>query len=783
MTIFVAQVSPFDSLHNGACWPVFGRQNLPIRGVSEQVRCRAGVHSLNAACPDILRPMRNQPFSPAFDGNESRQDSLIDPAPEARFRLLMFAFILAAVVVLGRVAWVQAKLQERYLDVLNSTTVEYEVIPARDGRILTESANVLATDVDQYVVQVHYRWLQDPIDDGWLNRQVRSRLSSKERRDSAVVSEVKGAIQEERRQMWQQLTQSIGMDSETFRKRLAEIQASVQRIADSVNQRHQFRSSEPSGNQQQGLVFRLASALRTALVTAPTRTTSNRIVVREEESFHAIRSSVPLDIAARIREQPHLFPGVRVVAGSRRTYPLDDVAPHVVGARTPASDEEKAKLQAYETNGDWTPRVGRFGVEHRYDLQLRGIPGRRRIVRNRRMEVVESEVERTPVSGRDLLLTIDIDVQRHAEQLLGEALLDRPARYLSQPAASSATETPQPIPTGGSIVVMDVTTGRILTAASAPAFSLSLYNGGSAQDWATVNADRRFPFLSRVVQSALPPGSVMKPLTAAAAMVSGHLDPDATFHCDGYLTQPDEHRCLIYRLYSRGHEDITLKRALAQSCNVYFFSAARRMGFEPLRQWCDKFGLSRKTGIDLPFERSGTVPGDSSQSGPASKRLERESLGLAIGQSSLTVTPLQMTRAMAAIANGGWLVTPHVVSPDGTARTTNEIDDRPNEIARRKISGLSQAALDHVREGLRAVVQESYGSGYKTVRLDAVEIAGKTGTAETNPGKPDHAWFSGYFPASEPQYAFTVVLEHGGSGSRAAGPVARELIRMIWSGR
>ena len=155
---------------------------------------------------------------------------------------------------------------------------------------------------------------------------------------------------------------------------------------------------------------------------------------------------------------------------------------------------------------------------------------------------------------------------------------------------------------------MDVTTGRILTAASAPAFSLSLYNGGSAQDWATVNADRRFPFLSRVVQSALPPGSVMKPLTAAAAMVSGHLDPDATFHCDGYLTQPDEHRCLIYRLYSRGHEDITLKRALAQSCNVYFFSAARRMGFEPLRQWCDKFGLSRKTGIDLPSLSSHSSP-------------------------------------------------------------------------------------------------------------------------------------------------------------------------------
>lgn len=725
--------------------------------------------------------MRNQPFNSAFAPTESRTDSLIDPAPEVRFRLLKIAFVMATVVVLGRVAWVQAKLQDRYLEVLNSTTVEYELIPARDGRIMTETSEVLATDVDQYAVQLHYRWLQDPIDDGWLRRQVRSRLSSKERRDSAIVAEVRATIQEERQRMWQQLIQAIGMDNQTFRERRATIQESVQRIADSVNRRHEFRTTDATQSEEQGLVFRLASALRTALVTAPSRTSSNRIVVREEESYHAIQSNVPLEIAAKIREQPHLFPGVRVVAGNRRTYPLGDVAPHVVGARTQASDEEKARLQDNEFNGDWTPRVGRFGVEHRYDLQLRGIPGRRKVVRNRRMEVVESQLERTPVSGRDLILTIDIDVQQHAEQLLSETLMDRPAKFLVQPEPSTTSQAPQPIPTGGSIVVMDVTTGRILAAASAPAFSLSLYNGGSQSDWEGVRADKRFPFLSRVTQTALPPGSVMKPFTAAAAMASGALDPDATFHCNGYLTQPDEHRCLIYRLYNRGHEDITLKRALAQSCNVYFFAAARKMEFGPLRQWCDRFGLGRQTGVDLPFERSGTVPGSPVQNGTPSTRLQREALGLAIGQSSLTVTPLQMTRAMAAIANGGWLVTPHVVSPDGTARTTNEIDDRPNEITRRKIAGLSPMALDHIREGLQAVVQESYGSGYKTVRLADVAVAGKTGTAETKPGMPDHAWFAGYFPAEEPRYAFTVVLEHGGSGSRAAGPVARELIRMIWA--
>ena len=138
---------------------------------------------------------------------------------------------------------------------------------------------------------------------------------------------------------------------------------------------------------------------------------------------------------------------------------------------------------------------------------------------------------------------------------------------------------------------------------------------------------------------------------------------------------------------------------------------------------------------------------------------------------------------MAAIANGGWLVTPHVVSPDGLARTTDEVDDRPRPVTRQRIAGLSAATLDAVRSGLRSVVQDPAGSGYRTVRLDEVQIAGKSGTAQTGAAEHDHAWFAGYVPADQPVYAFAVVLEHGGSGSRAAGPVARELVRKMWSMR
>lgn len=727
--------------------------------------------------------MRNQPFNSIIENSQAGGDSFIDPPADARFRVLTFVFVAAALVVFARMAWVQAELQKRYLAVLNTTTVEYELIPARDGRILSESSDVFATDVDQYSVQVHYRWLQQPIDDQWLSRKVRSRLSRAERKDPVNVERLKSEIEQQRQQLWQRLASTIQMDDVAFAGRQTAVQSAVERIADSVNRRHRFSSNVAPVKTSDSVLFRFASAIRSALTTAPARSQRQRIVVREEESFHEFARSVPLEIAGAIREQPHLFPGVRVVAGNRRTYPLNSVAPHIVGARTIAKPEEQGDLANFADSSTWNPRLGRFGVERSYDLQLRGVPGQRRVVRNRRMEVVESKVERSPVSGRDLLLTLNVSLQKHAEQLLGEALHDRPRKLLKVDDDESSSAVAQSIPTGGSVVVMDVTTGRILTAASAPAFELSLYTGANSAAWEEVNADKRFPFLSRTIQSTLPPGSVMKPITAAAALESGGLDPHATFQCNGYLRQPDKHRCMIYRLYNRGHNGVTLQRAMAQSCNVYFFAAAERMGFGPLRQWSARFGLGRDTGIDLPFERAGTVPGSVLMSTADEKRFAFEALGLAIGQSSLTVTPLQIVRAMAAIANGGWLVTPHVVSPDGMARTVTEIDDRPREITRQKIRGLSDAALAHIQQGLASVVQQSYGSGYKTVRLDEVSIAGKTGTAETKPGSADHSWFAGYMPAEQPQYAFVVVLENGGSGSQAAGPVARELVRKMWAMR
>lgn len=716
--------------------------------------------------------MRNQPFNSYLPADERSGGNLIDPPSALRFRILTALFVLAAAIVLVRVAWVQSQLQQEYLAALNSTTVEYESIPARDGRILSEDAVVLAADVDQYEIQLHYRWLQDPVDEEWLQRRVRSQLSRSERRDENTVELVRMEIQSDRRTMWQRLAAVLGMADTELAARRSDIQSRVERISEAVNRR--LATPVDDDSTSDGLIMEVAEAVRRALTTAPRRTVSDRIVVREEESWHTVVSDIPLDIAGQIRDQSQFFPGVRVVAGSRRIYPLSDLAPHIVGARTDSAEQDTANelKQALDVQ-----RTGQFGVERTYNRDLQGQSGLRRIVRDRRMRIMESVVERNPLSGRDVVLTLNLSLQKHAERLLDEALTDRPGEFLSEESDSEDATAPKQIPTGGAIVVMEVATGRVLTAASAPRFSLALFTEAKQEDWNAANADPRHPFLNRVIQTALTPGSVVKPVSAAAALTTGVINPDEPFYCQGFLERPDQHRCLLFRLTGHGHGDIDLTRAIAQSCNVYFFEAARRIGFRRLRGWFDQFGFGRATGIDLPFEAAGTLPGSSSAEGDIDHQFRHETLGLSIGQSRVTVTPMQMVRAIAAIANGGWLVTPHVVSIDGTPRKTTDVDSRPRDVVRRRISSLSDDALNRIREGMTATVEQPYGTAFRTTRLSTITIAGKTGTAQTAGGRPDHAWFVGFFPSEAPKFAVAIVLEHGGSGSRAAGPVAREIVR------
>ena len=269
--------------------------------------------------------------------------------------------------------------------------------------------------------------------------------------------------------------------------------------------------------------------------------------------------------------------------------------------------------------------------------------------------------------------------------------------------------------------------------------------------------------LDRCSQMALPPGSVFKPVVAIALLEAGRLNAEARFTCQGYLDDEDAWRCAIFRRQGIGHGDIDLAEALAVSCNVFFFHHATELGAPAILDWAGKFGFGSSTGSDLPGEASGNLPEDDAATDPRSK--DKLARGIAIGQHEITATPLQVVRMMAALANGGRLVTPTLM---------HSMEPVRNGATQGTLIPMRRSSIAAVQAGLRMAVSDREGTAHDAAWLPTMAIAGKTGTAQSGGDRPDHAWFAGYVPAENPKFAFCAALEHGGD-STAATSIARQV--------
>ncbi len=738
-----------------------------------------------------MRNRADNPYRLQNPAHQTQADWGLDRHPAIRLSVLFAAFFLAILTIGSRLAYVQGRLSDRYIAEFDRTVERLEPIPSHDGRILAANGEVLAEDREIFGLKVHYRWLEDPPDPVWLKSQALARLDRPSRRDPKRVAQERDRVLTRRAELWNHLGRATGLDSKTLTARRREVQKRIEHIYELVEQRRAARSSAPSagGEAQRPPTSSWEKAWQTlvaALTTPPVREADELLVLREQLDYHMLVPEVSLETAVEIESHPELYPATRVAVTTRRVYPQGDLAPHLVGYRTPLDDsavQERATRLAHGDPLDYQAgdRVGRTGLERYYERHLRGLRGRRKLVLDRRGEVLRTETVREPRYGHDLVLSLNVPLQRSAEQLLDDAL--------HHAHVDETNGKLLPIPRGGAIVALDVRTGAVLAAASAPRFDLGLLVDPEPAAWQQILADPRKPLFHRAAEMALPPGSVFKVLSAIAFLESGRIDPARKFHCQGFLDDPDHNRCLIYRNFGASHGDLDLVDALARSCNVYFFSAARRVGREPITDWAARFGFGQPTGIDLPGERGGKLPGYRAGEKTAPRAVSARShpteiqngMQLAIGQAALTTTPLQIARLMAAVANGGKLVTPKLVDSTGPMLlgTTGPGDGAFETSDARPVSELSKRTLEWVRLGLAHVVSDRQGTGYKTVRLDEIAIAGKTGTAEPGGDNPDHAWFAGYVPAHKPKIAFVVVLENAGSGGHAAGPVARKLVQAM----
>ncbi len=678
-----------------------------------------------------------------------------------RLRVGLALFVVLLLIIFGRLVYFEITQGPGYREVAARPIEKDRILPGKRGRMVSSDGVVLAEDRPQAGLAVHYRYFEEPTNSAWLRSMALARLDKASRRDSQRVEAEMERVREEITQLRRRLTALAG---EGWQRRAIRAQTEVRQIRESVNRRHRAKQKEEvapawakrSEPLRKGFEWfgRLAGSDRESF--------PSEITVREELQYHRLADELTPEAIREIETHPERFPGVMIESRTIRDYPRDRLAANVVGhvGKPPESLDTGAPSNKTES----LPLVGLLGLESQYEKTLRGKDGRLHERTTRHGQILSQTIEQQPTFGRDLVLTIDSRLQAAAEELLDRALIRR----------SFAGATPKHA--GGAVLVMDVETGAILTAATGPRFDPNQIVYGTSQQKTAILDDPAKPLFDRTYRMAIPPGSVFKTLTAVALLQEEIVTPETTFDCRGYLHDPDRMRCAIYTQTGEGHGTIRLFDALAESCNVFFFHFTESMEPYLLIKWAFRFGFGLPTGIDLPFEPRGNLPmPEAENSRPWTKS---DTQMLSIGQGRLQTTPVTIGVMMAAVANGGRKVTPHVVSHFRTVeRGDSKPIDEPIEIPTPSpIPDLKPETLETVRSGLREAVAFPKGTAHETVWMAEVAVAGKTGTAQSGIGLSDHAWFAGYFPADRPKYVIVVVLEHSGSGGEVAGPVVKQMV-------
>lgn len=492
-------------------------------------------------------------------------------------------------------------------------------------------------------------------------------------------------------------------------------------------------------------------------------------IERFEENRRRYRGfeSVPLKFelgeeeVARFSVNRHLFSGVEIVPYLARYYPQGELLTHVLGYVGRIDENDLRSIDASDYRA--TTHIGKSGIERYYEDRLHGTSGIEKVETNVQGRVLKVLERHDPRHGEDLILSLDLNVQRAAWDALG----DRP----------------------GAVFAMDPRDGSVLAMVSKPAFDPNLFVSGISQKaYAGILADPSRPLFNRALQGGYEPGSTFKPFIGLAGLELGIIEPAQRIFSTGYYYLAGQDR--PFRDWKKGgHGWVDIRSALEQSVNTYFYSLAYELGIDRIHDYLSQFGFGQPAGIDLYGENSGILP---------SREWKRGQFGLpwypgetvitGIGQGFNVVTPIQLTAALSALANGGTLYSPRLLlasKPAGNkqARVIHApvamqipVQDPENWVA--------------VRDGMRRVVHGSRGTARAIAPAGGYEMAGKSGTAqvvaqaEDSEVEPeelaahlrDHALFMAYAPADDPMIAVAAIVEHGGGGSREAAPVARAVI-------
>jgi penicillin-binding protein 2 len=444
------------------------------------------------------------------------------------------------------------------------------------------------------------------------------------------------------------------------------------------------------------------------------------------------------------------IPVLEMISVSRRRYLPEGFLSHAAGYVGEVSEQQIEASNGKLRPGDF---AGKSGLERQYNDLLQGTDGKRRVIVNSIGKEVGPLPEQAAVPGKQIQLSIDFDLQQVAEQSLGA----RP----------------------GAVVALDPRTGEVLAMASHPALDPNDFAVRvSAEEWKKLNDDPEKPLLNRAIQAQLAPGSVFKIVMATAMYETKAVPESFTTFCPGYGTfYGRQFKCYVYWMHKPGHGIVDVHRAVNQSCDIFFYNLGIRLGIDRISYYSSKFGLGRKTGIDLPSEEPGLMPSEAwVQRVFHRKWYPGETVSVAIGQGAVTTTPLQLARLIGGIASGGVFMQPHMLK------------DAPN-VGEEKFP-LSDSTVEKITDDMYGVINKG-GTG-AALKLQDIEFSGKSGTAQVlgystrdRVGKQkkflDNAWFVGYAPRRNPEIVVSVLVQESGKhGGEAAGPVVKDVIKAYY---
>lgn len=472
---------------------------------------------------------------------------------------------------------------------------------------------------------------------------------------------------------------------------------------------------------------------------------------------------------AQIEEMNHSFPGINIEYRPIRKYYYSSLASHVLGYVGKIGNEEYTQNEGYELD-DY---IGKTGIEYVCKKFLKGKDGLKQTDMSIDGTTTGEYITEEAISGSNVMLTIDAKVQQVAERALKENI-----EKINNGDYGEKREV-----YAGSVVVLNVKTGEVISMVSYPDFEPQLFvDGISTEKWNEYTVKGRSALINRTMQSAYAPGSIFKMVPAIAGLETGKITKDEQIECAGIYPGGYKPKCWYYTTYGRGHGYLTVSQAIQKSCNCYFYEVGTRIGIDNIEKYATYFGLGQKTNIELPGEISGTLAGKKLYEKLDEAWYYGNTLSAVIGQAENNFTPIQMARYIAMLTNGGkkldLTIIKDIINNQGESIKTEEVKDYINKrLGIEKTSeenlNIQKENLKTVLEGMQSVTEEG-GTAYSVFKDFPIQVGGKTGSAEAGNDKTN-AWFAGFAPYENPEIAVVVLVENGAHGYYSA-EVTKEIM-------